>query len=255
MRGTATARGQRHRLVDRAEDIAEALLGHEFADVAEPERSWLREQYAHAVPLVLVDALAAVDEGTDLSPDCLGRLRALAARTDATAVPLSVALRGSLPALRVFGRFLRGSSSPSAAGQARSLLLMARASTVAQELGSAWIEGWLGSAAASHGAWGVEVDADALTDELDPDDRVMVEMVAGGRSNQEIARATHFSRQAVGWRLSRLMRRWRVGNRAALVSAAFTHGVLSARRRRVIPPEGGSVEDRRRPDGGGGAGS
>lgn len=208
---------------ERLPEIAAALLDLPHDHLPEPHRSWMREQYGRAVPVVLADALRAVEEGELLSAKCVARLQELAADTDETDVPLAVTLRGAAPAIRVFCAFVQQS-----ADGARAVHLMARASVVAQELGSIWVEARLrGRAPAAVGAAQPrEPDGD---EELEPVDERMLELVAEGRSNAEIATVTHYSRQAVGWRLSRLMRRWRAANRAALVAAAFARGALVPR--------------------------
>lgn len=57
----------------------------------------------------------------------------------------------------------------------------------------------------------------------------MIALVASGRSNEQIAGETDYSPQAVKWHLARLMRLWKVDNRASLVAVALVRGVLSAR--------------------------
>ncbi len=208
--------------------ISEALLELPHDHLAEPHRTWLREQYRRIVPVVLADALRAVEEGGPVSPQCLDRLRELAADCRDNDVPLAVCLRAALPAVAVFCRFAEQNLEV-----VRAARLVVRAAVVAQELGSTWVEAWVG-ARASAPPGSVPRVVSAARDDLEPVDVQMLALVARGRSNEEIAAATHYSRQAVGWRLSRLMLRWRAANRAALTAAAFTRGVLvlGSRRRR-----------------------
>ncbi len=214
-------------LADRADEVVAALLALPHDDLPEPARSWLREQYGRVVPVVVPDALAAIDRGTAPSPECLARLRRLAARSRGDGGALPPTLHGGLPALRVFAGFVRRDVR----GE-RAVLLLARGGLVAQQLAGAWLEGWF--------APRCEGDAAAVPEEdgsrpapVEPVDEVMLELVAAGLSNTEIAEATHYSRQAVVWRLGRVMRRWRVPNRAALTAAAFVRGVLVVRSGRV----------------------
>jgi DNA-binding NarL/FixJ family response regulator len=65
--------------------------------------------------------------------------------------------------------------------------------------------------------------------ELDEAEQRMLTLTAYGLSNAEIAQATSYSRQAVGWHLSKLMRAWKAPNRTALVAVAFVKGVIVAK--------------------------
>lgn len=206
------------RVSDRMPEIAAALLDLPHDHLPEPHRSWLREQYRCIVPVVLADALRAVEEGVALSPDCLARLRELAADCRRTDVPLAVSLRAAVPAVAVFCRFVdHRLDGP------RAARLVVRACVVAQELGSTWLEACMRVRATAPTEPTLVQPQDS---KLEAVDVRMLALVAEGRSNEEIATVTHYSRQAVGWRLSRLMRRWQASNRAALTAAAFTRGVL-----------------------------
>lgn len=76
-----------------------------------------------------------------------------------------------------------------------------------------------------------------VTEELDPRDYEMLALVAKGRSNQQIGTELCYSSPTVRWRLGRLMSRWEVANRAALVAAGFHRGVLSRRPHDKAPPK------------------
>lgn len=71
-------------------------------------------------------------------------------------------------------------------------------------------------------------------DPLDPLERDILVLVAAGSSTVEIARALHYSRQAVSYHLGRLMTRFGVRNRTALVAFAYEHGLLDRRAARVV---------------------
>lgn len=221
-------------IADRLDEISVALLSLSHDDLAEPHRSWLRAQYRRIVPVVLADALHAVEHGTRLPERCLAPVRGMAAECRAAEVPLGVVLRGQLPAITVFARFLFDGSHQ----HLPTAVLMVRACLVAQELASVWVESWLRARAAtsvevaSPEVGAGPVDAGAGSDGVEAVDALVLALVAGGSSNAEIALSTNYSRQAVAWRLSRLMHRWRVPNRAALVAAAFARGVLPVRGRR-----------------------
>ncbi|SDQ35500.1 LuxR C-terminal-related transcriptional regulator [Quadrisphaera sp. DSM 44207] len=210
---------------ERAPEIAAALLQLPHDHVAEPHRSWLRDQYRRVVPVVLVDALRAAEDGSPLPPRCVARLRELAADCSETEVPLAVSLRATLPAVRVFCGFVQET-----ADGARAAQLVERGCVVAQEVISTWVEAWV-RARSTRAARPTAPPEPGGDEELEPVDEVMLALVAEGRSNEEIAAATHYSRQAVGWRLSRLMHRWRVSNRAALTATAYAKGILVPPRR------------------------
>ncbi|KZC94570.1 helix-turn-helix transcriptional regulator [Clavibacter tessellarius] len=234
----------------RVDEFLELLLSCPLEDVHPAGRDWLRMRYAEVVPLVLPYALASVEHGRPLPPACLDALREDAGRNATrTDVELSVALRAALPALRVFALVMHA-----AAAERRGVLIvaMARASHVAHELCTCWVESWMGHrsrvAAASRAVVAdppradedVELDLVARAPDLDHVQERMLALTAHGMSNDEIARATSYSRQAVAWHLGRLMRTWNAPNRTALVSVAFVRGVIRTRRahriHRAEPP-------------------
>ncbi|MBC7761127.1 MAG: hypothetical protein H7201_04890 [Candidatus Saccharibacteria bacterium] len=165
---------------------------------------------------------------------------------------LAVVLRGSLPALRVFALVMSTASikNPSIIG-----LAMARASLVAQELATCWTEAWdhhrtrqiLSAptevpAVSSHlitvpltpetsapPVVETTLDLVAQSPSLDDIETTMLTLAAYGLSNEEIARKMSYSKQAVVWHLSRLMKAWKAPNRTALVSLAFVRGVIRSR--------------------------
>ena len=59
-------------------------------------------------------------------------------------------------------------------------------------------------------------------------DARIVEGLAAGESTEQIAARLHFSRQGVEYRITRLLRKFGATNRAALVSRAYTLGLLRA---------------------------
>jgi DNA-binding CsgD family transcriptional regulator len=242
----------------RVDEFRDLLRRCPLDEVRPAGRDWLRQRYEEIVPLVLPSALASIEHGRSLPPECLETMRAFARRSAAQRdVDLSVALRGALPALRVFAHVLHA-----AAADRNGMLVvaMARAAHVAQELSTCWFETWAGhhvEDAASpavavadppHADDGVELDLVARAPDLDDVQERMLALTAHGLSNDEIARATCYSRQAVAWHLGRLMRTWNAPNRTALVSVAFVRGVIRTRRARRIhragPPlmiEGGTA--------------
>lgn len=216
------------RLAARADEIAAALLAHDFTEVPEPERSRLRQCYVDVVPVVIHEALAAVDQGVPVTADCLARVREMAARRCDDDFSPGAALRGALPALRVLTAVLRGSGTGGGvADRVATIELMHHAGLVAHQLGAAWVEGWLESIGGHRRTDAAE--GAAPTAPLEPHVQHMIELVAEGRSNAEIATATHYSRQAVSWQLSRIMKAWHSPNRAALVAKAFARGILTVR--------------------------
>lgn len=137
-------------LPERAPDFARLLVAPPLDEVPLDDRAWLHERYREIVPIVLLPALVAVEQGTPVPEPCLARLRQVAARAAVgPGVNFSVVLRGAFPALKVFSVVIRHTRS---ASRAQTVLAMARASHVAYELGSCWAESW-----AAHRA---RVDAD-----------------------------------------------------------------------------------------------
>jgi DNA-binding CsgD family transcriptional regulator len=242
-------------LPERAPDFARLLVAPPLDEVPLGDREWLQERYREIVPIVLLPALVAVEQGTPVPESCLTRLRQVAARAAVgPGVNFSVVLRGAFPALKVFSVVIRHTRS---ADRAQTVLAMARASHVAYELGSCWAESWAAHRgrvdAADHVSGETEdpvrdtaapgeltdvgladvglsdVELAAASDALTADEADMLTLAAYGLSNEEIARSTRFSRQTVAWHLSRLMRTWRAPNRTALVAVAFVRGALVAR--------------------------
>jgi DNA-binding CsgD family transcriptional regulator len=242
-------------LPERAPDFARLLVAPPLDEVPLGDREWLHERYREIVPIVLLPALVAVEQGTPVPESCLARLRQVAARAAmGPGVNFSVVLRGAFPALKVFSVVIRHTRS---ADRAQTVLAMARASHVAYELGSCWAESWAahrgrvdavdhesgetGDPVRDTAAPGEltdvgladvglsDVELAAASDSLTADEADMLTLAAYGLSNEEIARSTRFSRQTVAWHLSRLMRSWRAPNRTALVAVAFVRGALVAR--------------------------
>jgi DNA-binding CsgD family transcriptional regulator len=234
-------------LVARSDEIERALIEQTFKDVHSDGRDWLRARYAELVPLVLRDALRSVETGDALPDECLVRLRTAAAELHDDSAPVGVMLRGSLPALRVFSSIMHDAGHVTDPAHMRTVVTaMGRAALVAHELGVCWIEGRNDSVLVSKQASGGRVDrADgtlaplelvATSPDLDEAEERMLVLAALGHSNDVIATATSYSRQAVGWHLSRIMRAWKAPNRTALVALAFVKGVLVPRRaQRALP--------------------
>jgi DNA-binding CsgD family transcriptional regulator len=235
-------------LVARSDEIERALIEQTFKDVHSDGRDWLRARYAELVPLVLRDALRSVETGEALPDECLVRLRAAAAELQDESAPVGVMLRGSLPALRVFSSIMHDSGHVTDPAHMRTVVTaMGRAALVAHELGVCWIEGrndsTLVSSSSSSAASGGRADGTltslelvATSPDLDDAEERMLVLAALGHSNEVIATATSYSRQAVGWHLSRIMRVWKAPNRTALVALAFVKGVLVPRRaQRALP--------------------
>lgn len=57
--------------------------------------------------------------------------------------------------------------------------------------------------------------------------QMVLELVAVGLGNDQIARRMHLSTQAIAYHVSRLMAQFRAGNRASLVAKAYHHRVLA----------------------------
>lgn len=218
-----------------AGEFTELLLAQDFCDIPLEDRVWLRQRYERIVPLVLVDALHSVETGEPLPGSCLHALKVAAAESaQDTSVRLSVVLRAGLPALRIFTEFVRAArlTDPQ-----RAVIAMARAARVAHELGACWTEAWNeacrdgggASAAAVAGADTSAIDVVVASPDLDGTEERMLELTAQGMSNEAIAEATSYSRQAVGWHLARIMRVWKAPNRTALVALAFVKGAIVAR--------------------------
>ena len=127
-------------LPERAPDFARLLVAPPLDEVPLGDRDWLHERYREIVPIVLLPALVAVEQGTPVQESCLARLRQVAARAAlGPGVNFSVVLRGAFPALKVFSVVIRHTRC---ANRAQTVLAMARASHVAYELGSCWAESW-----------------------------------------------------------------------------------------------------------------
>jgi DNA-binding CsgD family transcriptional regulator len=234
-------------LPDRVDHFALLLRSPSFSDGPSDGQAWLQACYDEIVPLVLPAALHSVETGEPLPAECLQSLRTVAAGSASdTGVQLSVILRGAFPAMRVFAAVMHETAL---ADTRQTVLAMARSTKVAQELGSCWVEAWSAARAAKGHA---VADADATPADRRPRASALafesgsIELVAAdptlsdaearmlalaayGHSNEHIARATSYSRQAVGWHLSRIMRAWKTPNRTALVAVAFVKGVLVAR--------------------------
>ena len=105
-------------------------------------------------------------------------------------------------------------------------VVLGRAALISHELGACWVEVFAGSESSTDGD---SLDLIAVPGEVESPALEMLILAATGQSNEQIADATDYSVHAVKWHLARVMRSWRVGNRAALVSVAFARGVLTSR--------------------------
>lgn len=234
-------------LDERCAEFEALLLEPPLHGIRRHGHNWLRERYTEIVPIVLPAALRAVERGEPVDPECLDRLRRVAAdRAEDPRVDLSVVLRGALPAIRVFALVMHTATRDHAGTvdrAARTMLAMSRASLVAHELGSCWAEAWSqerGRAAATP-ATSVdagEIDLVARAPGLDDSEERMLALAAQGLSNDQIASETSYSRQAVAWHLGRLMRTWKAPNRTALVSIAFVRGWIRTRARGSVGSRG-----------------
>ncbi|MCS5717779.1 LuxR C-terminal-related transcriptional regulator [Herbiconiux sp. CPCC 205763] len=203
---------------------------HKGGDLSE-EAQWLLDQYAEIVPLTLDDVISSVSLGTPLSAQTREAIRSSALRSRGLSLPLGVVLRGAKPALRALLALLRTRMPALTASEVA--LLLGRAALIGHDITAWWVEDWLpGGGLLQAEAPPVESVAVAEGDHVPDDPAIqMVALAAAGESTDQIAASTGYSRQAVKWHLSRLMRSWSVGNRSALVAAAFLRGVLIPLRR------------------------
>lgn len=216
----------------RVEELSRLLREAPMDDIDSNGHAWLQLRYQEFVPLILPAALRAVEHGTPLDPTAVGAFRRLAADCAAERPrgDLSVVLRGALPALRAFALMVHSFSQEHGG---RPVLAMSRASLVAQELTTCWVEAWWrrGSELASLPS-GVEhlnseeIEMVPRDTDLEDSDQCMLAHAAHGLSNEEISHETSYSKQAVAWRLGRLMKAWKAPNRTALVSLALAKGWL-----------------------------
>jgi hypothetical protein len=219
----------------RTDDLVELLVDADLFDHT-PHGDWLRERYAEIVPVVLPDVMRCVGSG-HLSETSRACVRASADAHRSMDLPFSVTLRGGVPALRAFGALVQ--SFDPALTVTETTVLMGRAALIAQELGACWVEAWqapepMPDEQVPDGRQPVAIVAKVpVADDAAESSPVfgMVAMAAEGASTEQIAAATAYSTQAVKWHLARLMKTWRVANRAGLVGAAFARGILVTRRR------------------------
>ena len=214
---------------ERVDDLSVALLSPVHFDAMGPHGPWLFERYREIVPIVLPHALHALSTGVRIAPEAVEAVRASAAAMRGSRVPLSVVLRGSVPALRVFGAFIQARETT--LGRQDLTVLMGRAALLAGELGASWAEAWadarstpLPRAAEGGAPVFVAVPGTIASPALE-----MLAFAASGLSTEQIAEETDYSPQAVKWHLARLMREWKVDTRTSLVAVAFARGVLTAR--------------------------
>ena len=218
-------------LSDRLEELcAELLVPERFAGAGEYS-DWLLERYREIVPSVLPDAISSMESGDRINPASLETIRNSARTMHDSLVPLSVVLRGSVPALRVFGAVVHARETRLSPRDIT--VLMGRAALIAGELGACWAETWADARGSESGRRAVRdgqpVDFVAVPGTVDSPVLEMLALVATGHSNEQIAAATDYSPQAVKWHLARLMRLWNIDTRASLVAVALVRGVLTAR--------------------------
>jgi len=212
-------------LSNHCDELFALMMSGATFDADDPHGCWLRDRYAEIVPMVLPDVLRSVETGIALTTASRQAIRQSAMRARQSDIPLTVVLRGAVPAMRAFGVFVQ---SWDHAFDARELaVVMGRASLIALELGACWAEAWLGDA--PRPIDGDSLELVAVPGEVKSPALEMLALAASGRSNDQIAEETAYSPQAVKWHLARIMRAWRVSNRAALISVAFVRGVVVTR--------------------------
>jgi len=221
-------------LTDQAELLSAALLSRSSFDGADAHATWLRDRYAEIVPSVLPEILRCLERGDPLDPRVFDAIQASARAPDDGDIPLTVVLRGGVPALRVFSAFL---ATWDRAPTGRELVILTgRAALVICELGACWTETWTEfHDRRDDGGTAADVDPHDLVPvpgHVESPELEMLALVASGHSTEQIGEALAYSPQAVKWHLARVMRTWNVNNRAALVSVAFLRGVLTVRRTR-----------------------
>jgi DNA-binding CsgD family transcriptional regulator len=235
-------------LLADADMLIEAMLDARAFGPVSPHSLYLRARYAELLPVVIHDVLRCIESGGALSPHTLTALRASARSMRLADVPLRLMLRGGAPSLRVFYAYAR--SWKHALSHRELTLLMERAARLSAEMTAYWVEFWFDGLKHPH-LGGPGADGDNLDDILEPVPGIlespvldMLALVAAGRSNEQIAEALDYSPQAVKWHLARVMRSWKVGNRAALVSVAFLRGALCAKRAHLSPDSADDSKER-----------
>lgn len=213
-------------LVSHHDEIFASMMRSSYFEHA--HGPWLRDRYAEIVPVVLPDALRCIETGAALAESSRAAIRSSAAAVSSADVPLAVVLRGGVPAVRAFGGFMHGHLP--ALGPGDIAVALGRAALISHELAACWVEVF---AADETTVDGENLDLVAVRGDVESPALEMLALAATGHSNEQIAIETDYSVQAVKWHLARVMRTWRVGNRAALVSVAFVRGVLTSR----PPPE------------------
>jgi DNA-binding CsgD family transcriptional regulator len=196
---------------------------------------WLRERYAELVPIILVDVVTCVETQRGLSASTFVALRASARSVVAMNAPLPTVLSGGVPALHVFGAFLEANSE-----EINSLdrsAWLSRGSILALKIGAYWAEEWAhaqrtpaeeraGKSLDPAPGGTSHIDLVAVPGHLAQPALDMVLLAAQGQSNDQIARSTDYSPQAVKWHLGRAMRTWNVCNRASLIASALLRGAI-----------------------------
>lgn len=226
-------------LLAHADILIEAMLDVRAFGPVSPHSLYLRARYAELLPVVMSDVLRCIETGGSLSPHTLAALRASARAMRLADVPLRLMLRGGAPSLRVFYAYAR--SWKHELSHRELTLLMERAARLSAEMTAYWVEFWFEAIQHPHPD-GPRADGDNLDDILESVPGIlespgldMLALVAAGHSNEQIAEALDYSPHAVKWHLARVMRSWKVGNRAALVSVAFLRGALCPKRAHLSP--------------------
>jgi DNA-binding CsgD family transcriptional regulator len=218
-------------LSSRIDDLcAELLVPERFTSMGK-HSGWLLERYREIVPSVLPDAIRSMESGARINRASLETIRSSAVAMRDSPIPLSVVLRGGVPALRVFSAMVHARETD--LGPRDITILMGRAALIAGELGACWAEAWE-DARGSRSNFrqvndGEPVQFVTVPGMVDGPVLEMLVLVASGHSNEQIAAATEFSLQAVKWHLARLMRLWNVRTRTSLVAVALARGVLTTR--------------------------
>lgn len=214
----------------RVDDLVESMIAAAETSLGDGVPQEVRDVFCRQLRAVTTRMtpviLESMASGRTMSDADLAVFREAGAESAHDGVPLLLSLRGIGPALAAFARFVI--SEAAQVPVASHPVLLARAAHTSHRISVEVTAGWFGARTRAGAAADRSASPGTTAEDLDAVDRTMLTLVIDGKSNKHIARATAYSPQTVRWRLSRLMRRWGVSNRAALAATAVQRGVAAA---------------------------
>ncbi|HXV92387.1 MAG TPA: LuxR C-terminal-related transcriptional regulator [Pseudonocardia sp.] len=205
-------------LIERQQEFGDVLLMSVAKGTPRRYRPWLVEDYAAPyMRTYLPIALQCMRHGTPPDPAVLQPIRESSAVHARNGVPLLVLLSMVRAAIGAFAGYVVKQAGPRRLPAA--IVVLGRVAVVSHDLAHAAVDGYTGDSSNAASPRRPQVT-------LGPTPMRILRLAALGHSTKEIARALHYSEQAVTYHLGQMMKQFGVPNRTALIARAVQQGAI-----------------------------